>query len=73
MTPARPPRCPDCGGNLYLEPDLFEAAPEVVCLQCSRRFRAPHRPGPAVGRSADGGWQAVLPGSERPPEGPAVD
>ncbi|HEY7061378.1 MAG TPA: hypothetical protein VII06_07870 [Chloroflexota bacterium] len=37
------PRCPDCGGNLYLEPDLIEAMADLVCLQCSRRFH--QRPG----------------------------
>ena len=46
MTLPRPARCPECGGNLYLEPDLVEATAELVCLQCSRRIR--HRPGQSI-------------------------
>jgi DNA-directed RNA polymerase subunit RPC12/RpoP len=44
-------RCPDCGGNLYLEPDLVEAMADLVCLQCSRRFRHGRGPGPSVAGS----------------------
>ena len=50
MSAPRPSRCPDCGGNLYLEPDLIEAMAELVCLQCSRRFR--YGRGPALGATA---------------------
>ncbi len=47
MSGGQPARCPDCGGNLYLEPDLIEAMADLVCLQCSRRFR--HGRGPRPG------------------------
>ena len=57
---ARPQRCPDCGGNLYVEPDLFESSPDLVCLQCSRRFPVPratggagHRPGAQLGAAGE--------------------
>lgn len=34
--PALPPlRCPECGGNLYPEPDI-PGLLEIRCLQCSR-------------------------------------
>ena len=49
MSRPEPSRCPDCGGNLYLEPDLIEAMADLVCLQCSRRFHQSRGPrsGPA--------------------------
>jgi hypothetical protein len=59
MSLAPPSRCPDCGGNLYLEPDLIEAMADLVCLQCSRRFR--HGRGPRSGAAS-----RLLPGDRAP-------
>jgi DNA-directed RNA polymerase subunit RPC12/RpoP len=70
MSHPKPARCPDCGGNLYLEPDLVEAMADLVCLQCSRRFRRGRGPGyraasrrvpgdrPAVGSPRDSAREA---------------
>ena len=54
MTAESPGRCPNCGGNLYLEPDVTEASPDLVCLQCARRYPSDRGP-----QGVAAGWALV--------------